>query len=91
MGCLLITYFYGAVDLRIIGEVIQISPGGKAIFKAEMTQGIHDTALVENNRQVRRIFDIIGSTISPNVAISVKIEDPQSIVGDFLHIPSSRN
>jgi len=77
--------------LRRIGQVIHISPGGKAIVKAEITPRIGETALDEKNRQVGRIFDIIGPTVSPYVEVSVNIEDSQSIVGGFLYIPSSPN
>jgi rRNA processing protein Gar1 len=77
--------------LRRIGQVIHISPGGKAIVKAEITPRIGETALDEKNRQVGRIFDIIGPTVSPYVEVSVNIEDSQSIVGGFLYIPSSQN
>ena len=77
--------------MRRIGQVIHISPSGKAIVKAEITPRIGETALDEKNRQVGRIFDIIGPTVSPYVEVSVNIEDPQSIVGGFLYIPSSQN
>jgi rRNA processing protein Gar1 len=77
--------------LRRIGQVIHISPGGKAIVKAEITPRIGETALDEKNRQVGRIFDIIGPTVSPYVELNLSVEDPQSIVGSFLYIPSSQN
>ena len=77
--------------MRRIGQVIHISPGGKAIVKAEITPRIGETALDEKNRQVGRIFDIIGPTVSPYVELNLSVEDPQSIVGSFLYIPSSQN
>ncbi len=77
--------------MRRIGQVIHISPGGKAIVKAEGTPRIGETALDEKNRQVGRIFDIIGPTVSPYVEVNLSIKDSQSIVGGFLYIPSSQN
>ncbi len=60
-------------------------------MKAEITPRIGETALDEKNRQVGRIFDIIGPTVSPYVELNLSVEDPQSIVGSFLYIPSSQN
>ena len=77
--------------MRRIGQVLHISPGGKAVVKAETTPRIGETAFDEKNRQVGKIFDIIGPTVSPYVEVSLSVEDSQSVVGGFLYVPSSQN
>ncbi len=77
--------------MRRIGQVIHISPGGKAVVKAEMTPRIGETAFDEKNRQVGRIFDIIGPTVYPYVEVNLSIEDSQGVVGGFLYVPPSQN
>ncbi len=77
--------------MRRIGQVIHISPGGKAVVKAEMTPRIGETAFDEKNRHVGKIFDVIGPTVSPYVEVNLSVEDPQSVVGGSLYVPSSQN
>jgi rRNA processing protein Gar1 len=75
--------------LRRIGQVIHISPSGKAVVKAERTPRIGVTVLDEKNKQVGKVFDIIGPTVSPYVEVDMDVEDPQTFVGNLLYYPSS--
>lgn len=75
--------------MRRIGQVIHISPSGKTVVKAERTPKIGVTVLDEKNRQVGKVFDIIGPTVSPYVEVDVDVDDPQTFVGNFLYFPSS--
>jgi rRNA processing protein Gar1 len=76
--------------LRIVGQVVHISPGGKAVVKAEMTPRIGEPAFDEKNRRVGKVFDVIGPTVSPYVEVSLSVEDPKSVVGGSLYVPSSQ-
>ncbi|MBS7615317.1 hypothetical protein KEJ18_06285 [Candidatus Bathyarchaeota archaeon] len=71
--------------MKKIGRVVHISPSGKAVIKAEKTPGIGVTVIDEKNRQVGKVFDIVGPTVSPYVLVDVKTGDPQSIVGSLLY------
>jgi len=83
--------FLGADGLRRIGQVVHISPGGKAVVKAERTPRIGETAFDEKNRQIGKVFDIIGPTVSPYVEVSLSVDDPKSVVGGSLYVPNSQN
>jgi rRNA processing protein Gar1 len=76
--------------LRRIGQVIHISPSGKAVVKAERTPKIGETVLDEKNRQVGKVLDILGPTVSPYVEVDIDIENPHTFVGNFLYFPSSQ-
>ncbi|MBS7656649.1 MAG: Gar1/Naf1 family protein [Candidatus Bathyarchaeia archaeon] len=71
--------------MKRIGRVVHISPSGKAVIKAEKTPRIGVTVMDKKNRQVGKIFDVIGPTVSPYVLVDVKTGDHQSIVGSFLY------
>jgi len=71
--------------LKKIGRVVHISPSGKAVIKAEKTPGIGVTVMDEKNKQMGKVFDVIGPTVSPYVLVDVKTGDPQAIVGSFLY------
>jgi len=75
--------------LKRIGQVIHISPSGKAVIKAEKTPRVGVTVTDEKNRQVGKVFDIIGPTVSPYVEVNMDVDDPQTLVGNFLYFPSS--
>jgi rRNA processing protein Gar1 len=75
--------------LRRIGQVIHISPSGKAVVRAERTPRIGAPVLDEKNRNVGRVSDVLGPTVSPYVEVDMDAEDPQTFVGSFLYFPSS--
>jgi len=77
--------------LRRIGQVIHISPSGKAVVKAEKTPRIGENVFDEEKRQIGRVFDVLGPTVSPYVEVNVEAVDPQSLVGNMLYFPSSSN
>jgi len=76
--------------LKRIGQVIHVSPSGKAVIKAEKTPRVGVAVTDEKNRQVGKVFDIIGPTISPYLEVNVDVDDPQTLVGNFLYFPSPK-
>jgi len=82
--------FLGVEGLRRIGQVIQISPSGKAVIKAEMKPRIGSVVTDERNRQVGKVFDIIGPTISPYVEVDLNINNPHALIGRYLYFSYSR-
>jgi len=75
--------------LRRIGRVIHVTPGEKAVVKAERTPKVGEAVIDEDEKRVGVVFDVFGPTVSPYVEIDIKTKDPQDIVGRVLYLPSS--
>jgi RNA-binding protein len=75
--------------LRRIGRVIHISPGRKAVVKAEKTPKIGENVFDDEQRRIGRVFDVFGPTVSPYVEVEAEAIDAQTLVGNMLYFPSS--
>ncbi len=60
-------------------------------MKVEKVPKIGDTVVDENLKQVGKVFDILGPTSSPYVAIRPTVRDPEKMINRPVYvIPSKR-
>ena len=71
--------------MQRIGHVIHLSSDCNLILKAEKTPRINDKVVDEKLDPVGFVFDIIGSTNSPYVAVRPEVSNPQRFVTRILY------
>jgi len=77
--------------LQRLGLVLHVSPSRNLIMKVEKVPKIGETVVDENLKQVGKVFDILGPTSSPYVAIRPTVRDPEKMINRPVYvIPSKR-
>lgn len=77
--------------MQRLGLVLHVSPSRNLIMKVEKVPKIGDTVVDENLKQVGKVFDILGPTSSPYVAIRPTVRDPEKMINRPVYvIPSKR-
>ena len=80
----------GKAILQRIGLVLHVSSSRNIILKAESFPRIGDRVLDENLKPVGTVFDMIGPTTAPYVAVKPNILDPQHLVNRVLYVVPSK-
>ena len=77
--------------MQRLGLVLHVSPSRNLIMKVEKVPKIGETVVDENLKQVGKVFDILGPTSSPYVAIRPTVRDPEKMINRPVYvIPSKR-
>ncbi len=77
--------------MQRLGLVLHVSPSRNLIMKVEKVPKIGETVVDENLKQVGKVFDILGPTSSPYVAIRPTVRDPEKMINRLVYvIPSKR-
>ena len=77
--------------MQRLGLILHISPSGNIIAKVENVPRIGETVVDENLKTIGKVFDILGPTSSPYVAIRPAIERTGNLTSKMVYVlPSKR-